>query len=137
MESNPALERLTELGVTGILVQLARNRQLVRVRCEMPLCYREDREQFDSRSCDSDWSPTADHYPRLKMHGGHLTPENVRLAHKLCNRRDYSWRVRNNAMLLQGRSLKQIADELNRRQVATIPRVNKWTAAAVRKAFVS
>jgi hypothetical protein len=25
---------------------------------------------------------TADHYPRLKMHGGHLTPDNVRLAHR-------------------------------------------------------
>ena len=23
------------------------------------------------------------------MHGGHLTPDNVRLAHRLCNRRDY------------------------------------------------
>ena len=37
----------------------------------------------------SDWEPTADHYPRLKMHGGHLTPDNVRLAHRLCNQRDY------------------------------------------------
>jgi hypothetical protein len=25
----------------------------------------------------------------LKMHGGHLTPDNVRLAHRLCNQRDY------------------------------------------------
>ena len=33
------------------------------------------------------------------MHGGHLTPDNVRLAHKLCNQRDYIWRKKINAML--------------------------------------
>jgi hypothetical protein len=27
------------------------------------------------------------------MHGGHLTPDNVRLAHRVCNQRDYLWRV--------------------------------------------
>src|SRR5262245_53886078 len=27
--------------------------------------------------------------PRLKTHGGHLTRDNLRLAHRLCNQRDY------------------------------------------------
>lgn len=34
--------------------------------------------------------PTADHPPVLKSKGGHLTVDNVRLAHRLCNRIHYS-----------------------------------------------
>ena len=44
------------------------------------------------------------------MHGGRLTPDNVRLAHRLCNRRDYIWRVRINAMLGKRMSLEEIAE---------------------------
>ena len=77
------VEKLEALGVRGILMQLARDGQLIDVRCEMPQCYCfRGRRHFDPRSPGSDWSPTADHYPRLKMHGGHLTPDNVRLAHR-------------------------------------------------------
>jgi DNA-binding transcriptional MerR regulator len=71
------------------------------------------------------------------MHGGHLTPDNVRLAHRLCNRRDYEWRTRINAMLLRRMSLEEIAADLNARQVPAIHGTNTWTAASVRKAFVS
>jgi hypothetical protein len=71
------------------------------------------------------------------MHGGQLTPDNVRLAHRLCNRRDYGWRVRINAMLGKQMSLEEISEELNRKKVPTIHGTNRWTAAAVRKAFVS
>jgi DNA-binding transcriptional MerR regulator len=81
--------------------------------------------------------PTADHYPRLKMHGGRLTPDNVRLGHRLCNQRDYIWRVRINAMLGKRMSLEEIAEELNVKKVPTIHGTNRWTAASVRKAFVS
>ena len=95
------VERLAALGVRGILWQLARDGQIIDVRCEMPQCYCfRGRGHFEPRSLPlSDWSPTADHYPRLKMHGGHLTADNVRLGHKLCNRREYEWRTRINAML--------------------------------------
>src|SRR5205809_664741 len=93
-----ALHQLEALRVRGILWQLARDGQLVDVRCEMPQCYCfRGRRYFEPRSTLSEWSPTADHYPRLKMHGGHLTPDNVRLAHRLCNQRDYEWRTRINA----------------------------------------
>jgi DNA-binding transcriptional MerR regulator len=81
--------------------------------------------------------PTADHYPRLKMHGGHLTPDNVRLAHRLCNQRDYIWRMKINALLGKRMSLEEIADTLNEEKVPTIHGTNRWTAASVRKAFVS
>jgi hypothetical protein len=133
------VEKLEALGVHGILWQLARDGQLIDLRCEMPQCYcLRGRRHFDPRSAtDSDWEPTADHYPKLKMHGGHLTPDNVRLAHKLCNHLDFVWRKKINALLAKRMSLKEIADELNEKQVPTIHGTNRWTAASVRKAFVS
>ncbi len=119
-------------------MQLARNGQIVDVRCEMPQRYcTRGRRSFDPTAAVSDWSPTADHYPRLKMHGGHLTPDNVRLAHRLCNRRDYRWRTQINAMLLRRMSLEQIAARLNEQKVPPIHGTNVWTAASVRNAFVS
>jgi hypothetical protein len=131
-------EELEKLGVHGILRQLAKNGQIVDLRCEMPQCYCfRGRRYFDPRSSGSDWSPTADHYPRLKMHGGHLTPDNVRLAHRVCNRRDFEWRTRINALLGKGMSLEGIAAHLNSKKIPTIHGTNRWTASSVRKAFVS
>lgn len=134
-----AVQRLEDLGVHGILRQLAQQGQIVDVRCEMPQCYCPGgRRHFDPRSAPgSDWEPTADHYPRLKAHGGHLTPDNVRLAHRICNRRDYTWRMRISAMLGKRMSLDDIADKLNAQKVPTIHGTNRWTASSVRKAFVS
>lgn len=130
--------KLEALGVRGILRQLARDGQLVDVRCEMPQCYCfRGRGYFDPRSTGSEWSPTADHYPRLKSDGGHLVPGNVRLAHRLCNRRDYTWRTKITAMLARRMSLEEIASDLNAQNVPTVHGTNTWTAAAVRKAFVS
>ena len=71
------------------------------------------------------------------MHGGHLTPDNVRLAHRLCNRRDHEWRMRINAMLGKRMSLEEIAARLNAQKVPPIHGTNRWTASSVRKAFVS
>jgi hypothetical protein len=121
-------------------MQLARNGQIAEVRCEMPQCYCFlGRRHFDPRSTGSgsDWELTADHYPRLKSHGGQLTADNVRLAHRLCNRRDYGWRMKINAMLAKRMSLEEIAQTLNRENVPTNHGANRWTAVSVRKAFVS
>ena len=71
------------------------------------------------------------------MHGGHLTPDNVRLAHKLCNHRDFIWQRKINALLGKRLSLEQIAETLNAENVPTIHGTNRWTAGSVRKAFVS
>jgi hypothetical protein len=132
------VEKLEALGVRGILWQLARDGQIIDVRCEMPQCYCfRGRRYFEPNSSGSDWSPTADHYPRLKAHGGHLTPDNVRLAHRVCNRRDYTWRMKINAMLGKRMSLEKIAQKLNVEKVPPIHGTNRWTAASVRKAFVS
>jgi hypothetical protein len=130
-----AVEKLEALGVRGILLKLARDGQIVDVRCEMPQCYCfRGRRHFEP---GADWMPTADHYPWLKMHGGLLTPDNVRLAHRLCNQRDYIWRKKINALLGKRMSLEEIAEQLNVEKVPTIHGTNRWTAASVRKAFVS
>ena len=138
-QAQTPVEKLEAWGVHGILWQLARDGQLIDVRCEMPQCYCfKGRSYFAPRSEGySDWEATADHYPRLKMHGGHLTPDNVRLAHRLCNRRDYTWRKKINALLAKRMSLEKIAEQLNEEKVPTIHGTNTWTAASVRKAFVS
>ncbi|HYW29307.1 MAG TPA: hypothetical protein VE824_05840 [Gaiellales bacterium] len=101
---------LEELGVRGVLRRMALDGQIIAVRCEMPQCYcPSGRACFTPKSPPTDWSPTPDHYPRLKSDGGHVTPDNVRLAHRLCNLRDYGWRTRINAMLAKGMSLEEIA----------------------------
>lgn len=131
-------EELGRLGVRGILRQLARDGQIADLRCEMPQCYCfRGRTYFEPRSPLSSWSPTADHYPRLKMHGGHLTPDNVRLAHRLCNQRGYIWRKKINTLLGKRMSLEEIAEKLNAENVPTIHGTNRWTPDAVRKSFVS
>jgi hypothetical protein len=132
------VEKLEALGVRGILRQVAQDGQIVDVRREMPQCYCfRGRRYFDPKSPRSDWSPTPDHYPRLKSQGGHLTPDNVRLAHLRCNQRDYEWRMRINAMLGKRMSLEEIAARLNAQKVPPIHGTNRWTASSVRKAFIS
>jgi hypothetical protein len=41
----------------------------------------------------SDWMPTHEHFPRSKREGGHRDVDNAVLAHRLCNRIDYSLSV--------------------------------------------
>lgn len=117
------IEKLESLGARGILRQLARDGQLADVRCEMPQCYcSRGRGYFDPVSTGSDWSPTADHYPMLRMHGGHLTRDNVRLAHRLCNWRDFQWRKK--IKLAKRMSLAEIAAKLNADEVSTMHGTN-------------
>ena len=140
MADKSVADQLRKLGVKdrNVLVRMAESGQLLALRCEMPQCYCfRGRRYFEPISPGADWMPTADHYPRLKMHRGRLTPDNVRLGHRLCNQRDYLWRVKINAMLGKWMSLEQIAEELNVEKVPTIHGTKRWTAAMVRKAFVS
>ncbi|HYU59739.1 MAG TPA: hypothetical protein VEK39_03190 [Solirubrobacterales bacterium] len=82
-------------------------------------------------------APSPDHYPILKSAGGHLVPENVRLSHIWCNNRDYGWRTQIRTLLAKGKSLAEIAETLNRKDVPPAHGTNRWTAAMVRKAYVS
>ena len=133
------VERLQELGVRGVLVQMAQRGQIIELRCEMPKCYcHKGRAHFDRKSHPpGPWEPSPDHYPRLKSDGGRLDPWNVRLSHVLCNREDYGWRMRIRRMLEKGMSLEAIAEKLNHEGVRTPHGTPKWSAAKVRKSFVS
>ena len=82
-------------------------------------------------------APSADHYPILKSAGGQLRPENVRLSHVWCNNLDYGRRTQIRTLLAKGKSLAEIAEALNRKGVPPAHGTNRWTAAMVRKAYVS
>ena len=118
---------------------MAQRGQIIELRCEMPMCYcHKGRGYFDPRSTPlTAWAPSPDHYPRLKADGGRLVPWNVRLAHVLCNREDYGWRMRIRRKLEKGMSLEEIAENLTRKRVRRPHGTSEWSATAVRKAFVS
>jgi hypothetical protein len=140
-------EELKELGVRGVLLDMAKNGQLLELKCEMPVCYCEKgRTHFDSwpsprrASPEAKWAPNPDHYPTLKRDGGHLKPWNVRLAHVHCNNMDMGWRSRIRAMLERDptQSFHEIAEALNRKQKVLLPpKKRSWTANLVRKLYVS
>jgi hypothetical protein len=112
-------DQLSELGVRGVLVQMAERGQLLALKCEMPQCYHhKGRGAFDQVTTPrTKWAPSPDHYPVLKSAGGHLVPENVRLSHTECNQRDYTRRKQIGTLLAKGKSLAEIAQTLNRRNV--------------------
>jgi hypothetical protein len=132
-------DQLRALGVRGVLVQMAERGQLLALRCEMPQCYHhKGRTAFDPVTTPrSKWAPSPDHYPILKSAGGQLVPENVRLSHIWCNNRDYGWRTQVRTLLAKGKSLAEIAEALNGKGVPPAHGTNRWTAAMVRKAYVS
>jgi hypothetical protein len=73
-------------GVGGVLVEMAERGFITELRCQVQDCYCPGgRGYFDPVPTKTDWIPTPDHYPLPRAHGGHLVPENVRLAHKKCN----------------------------------------------------
>ena len=87
-------EQLKALGFRGILVTAANKGYVTSLSCAMPTC-RCPKEVGGKSHFDPvpeelpDWMPTADHM-ELKSEGGKLTVENVRLAHRLCNRIHYA-----------------------------------------------
>jgi hypothetical protein len=134
-------DQLRELGVKNgdVLVQMAERGQLLALKCEMPQCYHhKGRGAFDPvTTARTKWAPSRDHYPILKSAGGKLVPQNVRLSHTECNQRDYNRRKQIATLLANGKSLEDIADALNRKGVPPAHGTNQWTAAMVRKAYVS
>ena len=132
-------DELRRLGVKGVLVQMAERGQLLALKCEMPQCYHhKGRGEFDPVTTRrTKWAPSRDHYPVLKSAGGKLVPENVRLSHTECNQRDYSRRKQIRTLLAKRKSLAEIAEVLNRKGVPPAHGTNRWTAAMVRKAYVS
>lgn len=88
-------DKLRGLGVKGILLTAAEQGHITELACQMPkcLCPAElgGRGYFEPVTPElSDWMPTHEHFPRSKASGGHRTVDNALLAHRLCNRVDYS-----------------------------------------------
>jgi hypothetical protein len=134
-------DQLRGLGVKDrdVLVKMAERGQLLEVKCEMPECYHEEgRDKFDQLTpTRSKWAPSRDHYPILASAKGKLVPQNVRLSHTECNQRDYTRRQQIGGMLAEKKPLTDIADFLNRRKYPPPLHADQWTAALVRKAYVS
>ena len=91
-------KRLRDLGVKGILVQAAELGYITEVKCGMPECFCPEELggawHFESLpDGHNDWNPTHEHFPLSKRDGGHRTVDNSVLAHRLCNRIDYSMAV--------------------------------------------
>lgn len=134
------LEELIAIGIDdGVLHVMARDGQLLELKCETPKCYCDrGRSYFPKPPIpNSDWDPTIDHYPILKSNGGHKDPWNVRLAHKLCNSEDFAWRDRITRMIREHLSLQEMADELNRAGVRRPTGAGPWTPASVRDTFAT
>ena len=88
-------EELRNLGVRGILLTAAESGYITELACQMPECLCPEecggRGYFEPVDTTlSDWIPTHEHFPRSKAKGGHRTVDNALLAHRLCNRVDYS-----------------------------------------------
>jgi hypothetical protein len=143
--STPSLaEQLRVLGVRGVLVKMAEHGQLVELKCEMPTCYcPQGSRHFEARPRTTPfpkWAANPDHYPKLKMDGGHLDPWNVRLANVHCNNMDFGWRTRVRRMLEKDPTLsfEVIAEALNKKKSVIVPPdAEEWTAELVRRAYVS
>jgi hypothetical protein len=87
--------RLKELGAKAILIKAAEQGYITVLACKMPTCFcPEERggptyfEPVDATL--SDWMPTVEHFPIPKRDGGREVLDNITLAHRLCNRLDFS-----------------------------------------------
>lgn len=89
--------KLRALGVKGILIKAAEHGYITQLACKMPKCFCPEElggaGYFDPVTEYSDWNPTHEHSPLSKKDGGHRKVDNAILAHRLCNRIDYSIRV--------------------------------------------
>jgi hypothetical protein len=93
-----AAAKLKALGAKRILIKAAEHGYITQLACKMPECFCPEELggacYFDPVTPElSDWMPTHEHSPLSKEEGGKETVDNAILAHRLCNRIDYSIRV--------------------------------------------
>lgn len=86
---------LTELGANKVLVKAAEQGFITQLACKMPRCFCPEElggaSYFVPVTAElSDWMPTLEHFPIPKREGGKEAVDNAILAHRLCNRIDYS-----------------------------------------------
>ncbi|MEA2486884.1 MAG: hypothetical protein QOF16_538, partial [Actinomycetota bacterium] len=81
---------LRALGVKGPLIKAAELGYITEVKCGMSKCFCPEElggpGYFPPRTSQwNDWEATFEHYPIPKVEGGRKTPDNAKLAHRLCN----------------------------------------------------
>jgi len=86
---------LKKLGAKKILIKAAEQGYITQLACEMPKCFCPEElggaSYFEPVTAElSDWMPTLEHFPRSKRDGGKEAADNAILAHRLCNRMDFS-----------------------------------------------
>ena len=86
---------LRTLGAHKVLVKAAEQGYITQLACKMPECFCPEElggaSHFDPVTPElSDWMPTLEHFPLSKREGGKEAVDNAILAHRLCNRIDYS-----------------------------------------------
>ena len=90
-----AARKLKCLGAKRVLIKAAELGYITQVTCRMPECFCPE-ELGGARDFEpvtrpgTDWMPTFEHFPIPKREGGRETVDNAVLAHRLCNRIDYS-----------------------------------------------
>src|SRR5437762_8743665 len=89
---------LKKLGAKRILIRAAEQGYVTELACKMPRCHCPEelggRTYFEPATSEREaWRPTGEHFPIPKRDGGRETVDNVILAHRLCNRIDYSLAV--------------------------------------------
>ena len=107
-----AARKLRALGAKPVLIKAAELGYVTQVTCTMPECFCPE-ELGGARYFEpvrpgelSDWAPTVEHFPIPKRDGGKEKVENVILAHRLCNRIDYS--------IATGRSYERDLERISR-----------------------
>ena len=90
-----AAAKLKALGATRILIKAAEQGYITQLACKMPECFCPEELggacYFEPVTAElSDWMPTHEHFPLSKREGGKVAVDNAILAHRLCNRIDYS-----------------------------------------------
>jgi hypothetical protein len=111
---------LRALGVKGVLVRSAELGYITQLACQMARCFCPEeiggRAYFEPVTAElTDWMPTHEHFPRSRRDGGRRDVTNAILAHRLCNRIDYSISV--------GRSHQRDLDRVRRAREEAIRRV--------------
>jgi hypothetical protein len=89
---------LRRLGAKKILIRAAEQGYITELACKMPTCFCPGElggaTYFEPVTAElSDWMPTHEHFPISKLDGGKEAVDKAILAHRLCNRIDYSIRA--------------------------------------------
>jgi len=121
--------KLKVLGAKKILIKAAEQGYVTQLACKMPKCFCPEELggacYFEPVTAElSDWMPTHEHFPLSKREGGKETVDNVILAHRLCNRIDYS--------IIAGRSYASDLKRIEKAREDAIRRNNEGPDASTR-----